>query len=380
MKVVSFSVVFFAASTVFAGWNLNLNSGWRVVGGANWNSGLKTDLSINGARAMSSMPVFARPIGASKAEAEDAASAIGAGGRVDLPNGGFVDPDYAGSAVMPEYTWNWYAPAGSYSSGKMNFEYDYVETTSVGEGNLVDNSKSDCDVPGFTIEVQRNLGQWGNFGLDVGFGFNYFTRNNVFKSSGEVYRRTDTTENGTYMSSVEMDQTMADWAKNPDGSYGSGTYDGPGAMLPLLIGGQNAFSFSSKINSISTTTHSMSLNSAADYEEFELMLSVKPYYDVVEWFRVVGTLGAVASRGKLDFEMTAMSGGERIYSDSERFDQWDCYGIGGLGGMFHYASMCVGFDFLTRFCDREIDIDGRSVSGSVERSPWMFRVYVGFEF
>ena len=157
MKAVSFSVAFFVVSTVFAGWNFSLGTGWRVVGGANCNSGLKTDLSINGARAMSSMPVFTRPVGAFKAEAEAVVSAIGAGGRVDLPNGGFVDPDYAGSATMSEYTWNWYAPAGSYSSGKMNFEYDYVETTSVGEGNLVDSSKSDCDVPGFTIEIQRNL-------------------------------------------------------------------------------------------------------------------------------------------------------------------------------------------------------------------------------
>ena len=48
--------------------------------------------------------------------------------------------------------------------------------------------------------------------------------------------------------------------------------------------------------------------------------------------------------------------------------------------MFHYASMCVGFDFLARFGDRETDVDGRSVSGSGERSPWMFRVYAGFEF
>ena len=380
MKAVFFNVVLFVASTVFAGWNLNLDSGWRVVGGANCNSGLKTDLSVSGARAMSSMPVFVRPAGASKAEAEAAASAIGAGGRVELPNGGFIDPDYAGVATLPDYTWNWHAPAGAYSSGKMNFDYDYVEMTSVGAGNLVDSSSSDCDVPGFTIEIQRNIGHWGNLGLDLGFGFNYFKKNDVFKTSGEVYRRTDTVENGTYTSSVEMEQDMADWAQNPDGSYGSGTYDGPGAMLPLLIGGQSAFSFGSKINSISTTTHSMYLDSAADYEEFELVLSVKPYYDVVEWFRIVGTLGVVVSRGKLDFDMTAMSGGKRIYSDSESFDQWDCYGIGGLGGMFHYASICVGFDFLARFLDREIDIDGRSVSGSIERSPWMFRVYAGFEF
>ena len=44
-----------------------------------------------------------------------------------------------------------------------------------------------------------------------------------------------------------MDLTPADWVQNPDGSYGPGTYDGPGAMLPLLIGMQSAFSFSSKI-------------------------------------------------------------------------------------------------------------------------------------
>jgi len=34
--------------------------------------------------------------------------------------------------------------------------------------------------------------------------------------------------------------------------------------------------------------------------------------------------------------------------------------------------------FLARFFDRDIDIEGRSVSGSVDRCPWMFRVYAGF--
>lgn len=87
-----------------------------------------------------------------------------------------------------------------------------VEATSVSSGSLVNHSSSDHDVPGFTVEIQRNLGQWGGFGLDVGFGFNYFRRNNVFRSSGEVYRRVDTVENGTYTTSVEMDQDLADWA------------------------------------------------------------------------------------------------------------------------------------------------------------------------
>lgn len=380
MKTLIFIATVTTLLPTFAGWNLNVASGWRVVGGANYNSGLKTELNVKGSRAMSAMPAFARPAGATKAEAESAASAVGNGNRVDFPNGGYIDPNYAGSDLMPDYTWNWYVPAGGYSAGKMNFDYDYVETSSVGEGNLANNSSSECDVPGFTIEIQRNLGQWGRLGLDAGFGFNYFKKSKVFKSSGEVYCRIDTVENGTYTSSVELDQSMADWAQNSDGSYGAGTYDGPGAMLPLWVGGQSAFSFSSKINSISTTTHSMYLDSVADYEEVELTLTAKPYYDIADYFRVVGTIGAVVSRGKIDFDMMAMSGGERIYSDSERFSQWDCYGIAGLGGMFHYSSMCVGFDFLARLGNLDIDVDGRSVAGSVERSPWMFRVYAGFEF
>ena len=68
---------------------------------------------------------------------------------------------------------------------------------------------------------------------------------------------------------------------------------------------------------------------------------------------MVGTLGVAVSRGELDFDMRAASDGRRVYSDSERFSQWDCYGIGGLGGLFHYWHMCLGFDFLARFLDRD---------------------------
>lgn len=380
MKSLSFVVATFAVSSLFAGWNLSPFSGWRVIGGVNYNSNLKTELNVSGGRALPYMVSPVRPDGVSKAEAEMVLQAIGSGQRVDFSKGAFIDPDYAGKGMMPDYTWNWYAPAGSYSGGAMNFSYDYVEVTSVDVGNLAHSSKDESDIPGFTVEIQRNLGSWGRFGLDMGLGFNYFKKNDVYKSSGEIYRRIDTVENGAYITSVEMDQAMADWAQNPDGSYGSGTYDGPGAMLPLLLGGQSAFSFSSKVNSISTTTHSMYLNSSADYEEIELTVTAKPYYDITDYFRVVGTLGVVVSRGALDFDIAASSDSRRLYSDSESFHKWDCYGIGGLGGMFHYGHISLGFDFLARFFDSDVEIDGRNVSGSIERSPWMFRVYAGFEF
>lgn len=383
MKTLAFTLATFVASTVFAGWNLDLSSGWRVVGGVNCNAGLKTDLSVSGAGAIPYMSAVSQPAGATKAVAEAASKAILDGRRVDLPNGGYVDPNYAGMGNFPDYTWNWHLQFSAYSSGSVSYNYDYVETTSTGSGSLVNHSSQDRDLPGFTVELQRNLGQWGNAGLDMGLGINYFARNNIFRSSGEVYRRTDSIERGSYVSTVRSPDLDDDWlsqAQNPDGSFGAGTYDGPGAMLPLSPGGMSTYSFDSKVNNISRLTHTMYLDSSADYEEFELTVSARPYYDVTTWFRVSGTLGVVVSHGELDFGMMAMSGGKRIYSDTERFTQWDCYGIGGFGGMFHYKRMCLGFDFFARFFGRDIDIEGRNVSGSVERCPWMFSVYTGFEF
>ena len=383
MKALIFTLATISTSTVFAGWNLDPTSGWRFVGGANYNTGLKTDLNVSGAKAIPYMTAIKYPVGATKNEAEVASKAILNGQRIDLPNGGFIDPNYAGKEQFPDYTWNWQVQFSSYSSGSVSYNYDYAELSSVETGSLVDHASTDRDLPGFTIEIQRNLGQWGRFGLDMGLGFNYFERNNLYHSVAEVYRRVDSFESGSYVSTIsspDLDENWRSQAQNPDGSYGAGRYEGPGAMLPLSTGSQSAFSFSSKINNVSHSTQSLYLDSTADYEEFELTVTAKPYYDVTEWFRVVGTLGVIVSRGQLDFNMIAMSNGRRVYSDSEQFRQWDCYGIGGLGGMFHHRKMCFGFDVLARFFDCDIDIDGRNVSGAVERCPWMFSVYAGFEF
>lgn len=121
-------------------------------------------------------------------------------------NGAYINPDYTGRDYLLEYTWNWYVPSGSFQSGAMQFGYDYSEVSSSIAGNLAKSTTCDNDLPGISIEVQKNLGQWNRFGVDA------------FASSGEVYRRVDTVRNGTYVTSVEIDQAMADWALNPDGS------------------------------------------------------------------------------------------------------------------------------------------------------------------
>ena len=377
MKNLIFIFATLISATACAEWNTSLTTGWRIIGGANYNAGLKSNFHINGANAARFMPTISSPSGLTRAQAESAAHALENGGRLTSSNGGFIDPNYSGQDNLSDYTWNWYAPADAYQNGSLIFSTDYAEFSSSSSGSFYQDLNDKSDLPGFTIELQRNLGQWGNFGLDFAFGFNYFCRDNVFKSSGNVYQQSSTTERGTYTTSVDMDSNLADWARNADGSYGAGTFDGPGALLGISSASIN---YGHQSYGASSSSAALSVASRADYNEIEFTLTAKPYYDLTEWFRVVGTLGVAVSRGELDFSMRAVSNGRTIYSSREKFDQWDCYAIGGLGGMFHYSHVCLGFDFLARFFDDEIDVDGRDVNGSLERSNWMFRVYAGFEF
>ena len=48
--------------------------------------------------------------------------------------------------------------------------------------------------------------------------------------------------------------------------------------------------------------------------------------------------------------------------------------------MLRWENFCLGVDFIARFLDDDIEIRGRDVRGSVERSPWMLTVYVGYAF
>ena len=48
--------------------------------------------------------------------------------------------------------------------------------------------------------------------------------------------------------------------------------------------------------------------------------------------------------------------------------------------MFRFEDFCLGFDFIARFLDSAMKIDGRDVHGTIDRGSWFFRVYIGYEF
>ncbi|MBQ9432110.1 MAG: hypothetical protein IJU44_11235 [Kiritimatiellae bacterium] len=116
---------------------------------------------------------------------------------------------------------------------------------------------------------------------------------------------------------------------------------------------------------------------SGDYEETELTFAVKPFWDVTDWFRVRGTLGAVVSRTHFVFDVYGRGDGAD-YSYRQRFDDWAVYGVGGLGGMFSHKGVCLGFDVIAHFLDDEIKLrrDRRIIS--TDFFPHLFAF--GFSF
>ena len=103
-----------------------------------------------------------------------------------------------------------------------------------------------------------------------------------------------------------------------------------------------------------------------------LFLALKPYYELTEWFMIRGTLGVGLDYRNFDVRVSGCG--------KSSCDDWDCYMVYGLGGLFHWNGASLGFDFLGKAFDDDLDVNSRYVSGSIDNAKWEFRVYVGYEF
>ena len=361
-----------------ADWNLSLGSGWRLTAGGAMNGNIRTRLNSRGPSYTGS--IGAPAAGDAKAEAQAKGDAYDSvtQGRVTLPNGGFIDP--VDSAGIAGETWNWYMPAGSLdANGTYSFSNPYREVSSVQSYNSVYSGDDDY-AAGVNIELSRSVYEGEGWGVDFAFGFNYFQKDDFYKSGGQYYSRTDTVKEGSYNTSVTIDNDVFSdpWSQNADGSWGAGTFGGPGPVLVLNNGGVNITHSWGK-ETVTPYSSSGSIYTHGDYREIEMLFALKPYYDITDWFRVIGTVGVGVSQAHFDFKSGGSINGQG-FSHNQSFDDWACYGVAGLGAMLHYSHVCLGFDFLGRFLQEDIDINGKYVDGYIERAPWMMKVYLGVEF
>lgn len=394
-SVLVFGATLLAAGSLCAdGWTL-LDGGWRISAGAVYNSPVKTRLSI--APMSAGRPAISSGIsGKTRAEAEAEAKGMKHGTRTDYGSGAWFDSD--SSLGDENWTWNGQIPnaRSRLSSDNQTFLLDSVGySDSVTTYESLDTGRfrdtDEAAMPGLNIELSRNLyhDEEYDFGLDLAFGVSYFFRHDVFSAGGSYQTgRSTTTTDGRYETTIDapdgpyVDIIPVDaWQWNDDGSYGAGSYSG----FPGGLGGP-VFD----LGSISTThhpgqsashqqTYGGSCRVRGTYRELEMMLCVRPYYDLTDWFRLYGTLGIAVSRADLDLRMSFDGNGA---SDTRKrnFNDWDVYGVAGLGGMLRYKNFTLGADFLARFLDDDLSVNDKYVKGSLERGNWMFRLSLGYEF
>jgi len=350
------------------GFLTDFSSGWRFTAGPQFNFNAKGKLGVrNGA-----IPVPRSSSSSTRGSAQASGDGIGSGtGRITFPNGGFIDPN--DSAGVAGETWNWRIPAGQLDNGTMSFASSYTEQSTTYTPLTGGSGKDDADSVGANLGLDRTVWKWGDFGMDLGFNFSFFIKDNWFKGRSGGYTRTDTYTEGTYNTDVSLGNAVVfndSWAQNPDGSYGAGTFDGPGPVInidEIYV----VHSWGTERTTSSTSAYGP-LSIRGDLQMYEFQQSLKPYYELTEWFMVRGMVGVGVDYRNLDVRVS------EVGRSSER--DWDCYMICGLGGMFHWKGVCLGADFLRKVFDDEMDVNTRYVNGSIENSEWMLRVYVGYEF
>ena len=365
--IVILAGVIACAANAEDGFQTNLSGGWRLTVGPQFYFNAKGRLGVKSG----AIPVPPSSHTGTRAAAKAAGDSIALGsGRTDFENGAYIDPnDSAGAAGE---TWNWHVPAGQLNGGRMSFANSYVEQSTV-SSSAGGRDKDDANAAGVNFGLDRAVWKCGDFGVDIGFNFSFFLRNNWFRGAAGGYRRTDTYIEGTYNTDVDLgnaDVLSDPWAQNPDGSYGAGTFDGPGPVLNL-----DDVSITHSWGDERTRTATSSygpFSIRGDLQMYEFQLALKPYYEITDWFMLRGTLGVGLDYRNFDVKVSGLG------KDSAH--DWDCYMITGLGGMFHWKDVCLGVDFLRKVFDDDIDVDTRYVNGSICNSSWMFRVYVGYEF
>jgi len=345
---------------------------WRLSIGAAFNAGVRANIG----RPNMPLPAHKTVVktGVTKEEA------------LEKANAHQYDDGYIGGNVDNAWgTTDWELPASAYNGvDTFTMRNAYDAGGGYAGPSAWHDSSSDEMQYGLSFEVSREL--WihdeedeHRWGVDLAFAVSYFFGRDIYRAN--CYTSYYQGGEGEIVTTIrDRHNTMDCYNSYGNNFYEghpySGTYGhGAGAddFSPMLWWsdvGQPQDS-GSKAASVSYNKYSAS----GDYQELEMLLMLRPWYEITDWWRVYAELGLGVSWGNFesDFYGTGLS-------YSEDFSQWDCYGVAGLGTMFRYKRIDLSIDFLGRFLRDDMDVDGTYARGSIHRSNWGFRVMVGVDF
>jgi len=366
--------------------------GWNVSGGANFGFGLKTDLQVSPVNAMKCLPSLTPAVGPSRRAAAAAATPVTGGPRVvyDEEKGYFVDPSSSwGEAPGKESeTWNWRLPDSSVvgEGAGRRFEMqggEWGEVVSQAQtANIVAGDDS-ATAYGASVDLSHVLwaSEDGDWGIDIAFGLSWMKALDCFKSGGVAVTRSATVESGDTVTTIPGEFFASEYARaESDNTWGNGRYDGGDPERDQYLIDLDSISTVSRTLASKSYADSMSVFSHGDYEEWEISMLLKPWYDVNDWLCLHAALGLGVTRSSFEYSMEAFCNGSPIYRSSQEFNEWRCYGIAGGGILLRAWDFDISCDGLFRWCQSDMDINGRDVRGSIQK-PWaVLRLGLSYAF
>jgi len=368
--------------------------GWNVSGGANFGFGLKTKLVNSSANALKALPKLHPDMGTKgREEAMKNSKPVPRGPRVDYgsDDGGawYVDP--ASSWGEPdEYkhqTRNWRLPENHVDEDRTAFVMNgenWGEVISHSETLAGGVAGSDQDVSyGASVELSHALwiSENNSWGLDIALGLTWMKAADCFKSGGIIARREATTQDGTAKVTIPAGCLNSGDMPEDDNTWGAAHYDGwegSGRNEPLI--NLNRITVADGANPEKYYADTTYLHSHGDYEEWELAILLRPWYDINDWLCVHGAVGVGVTRSSFDYSMEAVCNGSTVYRSSEEFNEWNLYGIAGAGLLCRVWDFDISCDGLFRWCQQDMEINGRDVNGTIEK-PWaVLRLGLSYAF
>lgn len=367
---------------------------WHVDVGVAFNTRIRSDIK------MGNLPTPGRMLYSSGSPSKAAAFAKAQAHRYD--GGGFIATD---SDDDGRFTTNWRLPESDYlGDGQFILHNAYRGSVKSSTASSYHDHSDERHQFGLSVDISRELWIHGGheddeaseeekkrremedgqreeerehrWGIDFAAALSYFFARDIYDGCASV-RRTDSVKNGEFLTPVnDSDATFfydMGWDSPKDGMYGYGAYDTMSGGPSLEFAG---IGDTYDVPGGSTRkSASRRYRADGDYRELELLLMLRPWYEIKDWWRIFAEAGLGISWGRFD---TTIRGTGLVHE--ENFRQRDFYGVVGLGTAFRYDDFTIGVDAVYRFLRDDFEVDGKYLDGEIHRADWGCRVMVGYEF
>ena len=387
-------------------------SRWRISAGARLAPGVKTKASISSravidaaGRLRGEASTSTRRSSTSSLSESSESQSMPSSGRLEFA-GGFIDLNDESDDPNETYAWHFDSSAAfDNATGTLSVPSASSTTTSRKDSTKRSEqiqpdatSSGRDDLWGGDFEIGYDFLQGERYSLGLAVGATLYRCEDAIRQKSPIGTSTTTsTSVGTTDTTTEA-LTIKDGSlvgglgdiQNDDGSYGSGDptgysnpYGGGNATLTLSDGSITRTTTVESSHDATTRTTRRTIDAVAEgeVETRELRLALQPSWRATDWLELRGSIGAAATRVRVETDTTILVNGARLSTVSGDDSDWVFSGLCGLDAVFRpvdWLEVFAGADL--RLGDNTMDYSTGLVQGKVELARATYRVGVGIRF